>query len=143
MIIGYISIVKCNWISVWIYTLIIVIGATIVVRIVSPWQTSLLRDVCVCVFVCFLQLFLSWRDGMCANWYWTPKITDEEREKRHKNITQMITRKRVFWKKKWNQHLWDSSKRLNGWSLWTIPNVIWCLMCIVWWSNEWIWMDDD
>ena len=47
VIIGYISIVKCNWISVWIYTLIIVIDATIIVCIVSSWSTRR-----VCVFVC-------------------------------------------------------------------------------------------
>lgn len=84
VIIGYISIVKCNWISVWIYTLIvIVIDATIIVRIVSPWQIEFIER-CVCVRVCvFCNCFLSWRDGMCTNWYGTP---DEERKKRHIKI---------------------------------------------------------
>lgn len=73
VIIGYISIVKCNWISVWIYTLIIVIDATIIVCIVSSCSNEFVQTrgvqmscLCVCVNGFFLQLFLSRRDGVCC-----------------------------------------------------------------------------
>lgn len=101
VIIGYISIVKCNWISVWIYTLIIVIGATIIVRIVSPCQTQLCACacVCVCMYVYVSQVYVvrGWHLCVyeCEFWSCTSTIEDVERKERHRKIiTQMTTTKR-------------------------------------------------